>query len=86
MLKNIWVINTVYFLKNNMDTRQLFAEYIGKVKNSNNKKEWEECFLFLDEQIKEREWEVKETFIKMKDRMRDYFNKMKNERNITSNK
>jgi hypothetical protein len=31
-----------------MDTRQLLAEYIGKVKNSNDKKEWEECFLFLD--------------------------------------
>lgn len=58
-----------------MDTRQLLAEYIGKVKNSNDKKEWEECFLFLDWKIQESEWEVKETFIKMKDRIKDYFNK-----------
>lgn len=58
-----------------MDTRRILAEYMEKVISSNDKNEWRKFFLFIDWKIQESEWEAKETFIKMKDKMRDYFNK-----------
>ena len=54
---------------------EILVKYLEKVKNSKDKKEWISCFLFLEWKIQESEWEVKETFIKLKDKMKDYFNK-----------
>lgn len=58
-----------------MDTRRILVEYMEKVISSNDKNEWRKFFLFIDWKIQESEWEVKEIFIKMRDKMKDYFNK-----------
>lgn len=66
-----------------MDTRQILTAYMEKVINSKDKNEWRKFFLFIDWKIQESEWEAKEIFIQMRDKMKDYFNK--NIKNDTRN-
>lgn len=58
-----------------MDIIKIFIEYIEKVINSKDKNEWIKFFLFIEWKIQESEWEVKESLIKIRDKMKDYFNK-----------
>lgn len=62
-----------------MDSRKILTQYMEKIINSKDKKEWVSCIAFLEGKIqeseKEKDLENKKVFSEIKERILNYYNK-----------